>query len=42
MRNEVHSERVAVGVRFNLVEGSRVVASCEVTELLALHDNMIA
>ena len=29
-------------MKFNLVEGGRVVAVCEVTELLALHKNTIS
>jgi hypothetical protein len=40
MRREVHALRLKVGVQFNLVEGARRVAVCEVTEILALHDNL--
>lgn len=39
LRREVHASRLKVGVRFDLVKGSKRVAVCEVTKLLSLHDN---
>lgn len=40
LRRDVHVSRLKVGVRFDLVEGSRRVAVCEVTALLALHADL--
>lgn len=40
LRREVHAARLKIGVQFDLVEGSRRVAVCEVTELLSLRDNL--
>jgi hypothetical protein len=40
LRREVHASRLKIGVQFDLVEGSKRVAVCEVTELLSLHDNL--
>ena len=39
MRRDVHVARLQPGVRFVLVEGGRVVASCVVRRLLSLHAN---
>jgi hypothetical protein len=40
LRRDVHVSRLKVGVQFDLVEGARRVAVCEVTALLALHANL--
>lgn len=40
LRREIHASRLKVGLQFDLVEGSRAVALCEVTEILSLHDNL--
>lgn len=40
LRREVHALRLKVGVQFDLVEGSRRVAVCEVIEMLSLRDNL--
>ena len=39
MRRNVHLHRVHVGLEFNIVEGSRMVARCRVKRLLSLIEN---
>ena len=40
LRRDVHASPLKVGVQFDLVEGARRIAVCEVTALVALHANL--
>ena len=42
LRKEVHLDRIKIGTKFFMMEGSQKVARCTVRRVLALHENAMS